>query len=91
MSSHTQASSLQLDAEQLYVGLLAGVRRLIQHVSVLPRDDGPASATPPYTLSIGVAQFLKGDSPTDLVRRTDAATYEAKRQGKNRAVGDACL
>ena len=29
MSSHTQASSLQLDAEQLYVGLLAGVRRLI--------------------------------------------------------------
>ena len=37
------------------------------------------------------AQFLKGDSPTDLVRRTDAATYEAKRQGKNRAVCDACL
>lgn len=70
---------------------LAGVRRLMTDVAVLPKDDdGPASATPPYTLSIGVAQFLEGDSPTDLVRRTDAATYEAKRQGKNRAICDAC-
>ncbi len=39
------------------------------------------------TVSIGVSQFKKGDTPSDLIERADQALYEAKHKGKNRAVG----
>ena len=40
------------------------------------------------TLSIGLAPVLPGDRSQDLLRRADAALYEAKRLGRNRlAVG----
>jgi len=37
-------------------------------------------------LSIGLAEYDKKESVTDLLRRTDQAMYEAKRQGRDRIV-----
>lgn len=59
--------------------------RLIDDWRQLQRD----SASPndhTCTLSIGVAQLLPNDSPETLVRRADDATYDAKREGRDRVV-----
>lgn len=39
------------------------------------------------TVSIGVSQFKKSDTPSDLIARADQALYDAKHKGKNCAVG----
>jgi diguanylate cyclase len=39
------------------------------------------------TVSIGVSSIKKGDTAESLIARVDKALYEAKRKGKNRAVG----
>jgi len=38
------------------------------------------------TISIGVAQSATNDAATDLIRRADAALYDAKHAGRNQAV-----
>ncbi|MDR1996117.1 diguanylate cyclase [Azonexus sp.] len=38
------------------------------------------------TVSIGVAEYLPGDTGPTLMRRADEAAYQAKRAGKNRVV-----
>ncbi len=38
------------------------------------------------TVSFGITQYVPGESVDNFVTRADAALYEAKRQGKNRAV-----
>ena len=49
-----------------------------EHV-FLPAGGGQAS----MTISIGVTCFQPGDDIKELIRRADAGTYAAKRQGKN--------
>ena len=44
------------------------------------------TSTVSFTVSCGVAEFVPEESPESLVRRTDAALYEAKRAGKNRVI-----
>jgi diguanylate cyclase len=39
------------------------------------------------TISIGVAQYKKGDAPCDIIARADKALYDAKGKGKNCVVG----
>jgi diguanylate cyclase len=39
------------------------------------------------TVSIGVTDFHKDDSPESMVSRADKALYKAKSRGKNRAIG----
>lgn len=39
------------------------------------------------TVSIGVTPFKKGDSVESLIARADKALYDAKRKGKNMAIG----
>ena len=39
-----------------------------------------------FTVSCGIAEFVPEESAENLVRRADAAMYEAKRNGKNRVV-----
>jgi len=44
------------------------------------------AALPPLSLSFGVVQVLPEESVDDALRRADLALYEAKRQGRSRAV-----
>ena len=39
-----------------------------------------------FTISAGLSDFANGDTVEDIIARADAALYEAKRQGKNRAI-----
>ena len=45
------------------------------------------STLTPVTISIGITAHIADDSIDSLIARADDALYEAKRQGKNRAVG----
>jgi diguanylate cyclase (GGDEF)-like protein len=38
------------------------------------------------TLSIGVAEAIRGESPEALIKRADKALYQAKQGGRNRSV-----
>lgn len=38
------------------------------------------------TISVGVAEAIGGDTPETLVKRADGALYQAKQEGRNRAV-----
>ncbi|MEF3254801.1 MAG: GGDEF domain-containing protein [Deferribacterales bacterium] len=40
------------------------------------------------TISVGVAEYKAGDSLDSLTNRADAAMYRAKKEGKNRVVGE---
>jgi diguanylate cyclase (GGDEF)-like protein len=69
-----------------YDGALDAARRLVQVTAATPFvvDD----VTVAVTVSAGVACAREADlDGADLVTRADAALYEAKRLGRNRAVG----
>lgn len=57
-------------------------QRLLDAIADRPVDTGDASID--VTVSIGVATIQPGESAASLVRRADAALYEAKRAGRNR-------
>ncbi len=44
----------------------------------------PFELSRPITISLGLAQLLRGDTFDSFIRRVDDALYRAKRQGKNR-------
>ncbi len=44
--------------------------------------------TPPITVSIGVAQQRKTDTPTELINRADLALYHAKSNGRNQVCAE---
>ncbi|WP_374591977.1 GGDEF domain-containing protein [Aquabacterium sp.] len=56
--------------------------RIMRHVDAVRRESGAV----PLSLSFGVVQTLPGESLTDALHRADLALYEAKRQGRHRAV-----
>lgn len=65
-------------------GAAAVAERLRRSLSALPLPAGAQSAL--VTASFGVAERLAGEGGSDLLRRADAALYEAKREGRNRVV-----
>lgn len=56
--------------------------RALCATSPVPTAAGPVVAT----ISLGVAQAVPGDTPDSLLRRADAAMYQAKAEGRNRVV-----
>ena len=40
------------------------------------------------TISIGVAEFAKGETPASLIQRADACLYRAKNSGRNCVIGE---
>ena len=61
----------------------AVARRLCEQVSALTVDAGDGEAAR-VTVSIGLAHFTAATNDTEVVRRADAAMYQAKLEGKNR-------
>ena len=41
-----------------------------------------------FTVSIGVSELRREDTPDAFIDRADKALYQAKRTGKNRAVSE---
>lgn len=64
-------------------GATAVAERVMKRVRALaiPTDE---EASVQCSISMGLAEFQREDSASDLVRRADERLYEAKRQGKNR-------
>ncbi len=65
-------------------GAAAVAERLRRSLASLPLPAGKDTAL--VTASFGVAQRLPGEGGGDLLRRADAALYQAKREGRNRVV-----
>ncbi len=59
--------------------------RIVDHV----QRHAVAQQLPPLSLSFGVVQVAAGEALADALRRADQALYEAKRQGRSRAVAAA--
>lgn len=62
-------------------------RRLIRQLAAASEDTLAKNGLTDCTLSIGVSQYIRGEKPTDLVHRADAAAYQAKERGRNCVVG----
>jgi diguanylate cyclase len=65
------------------------IRRSVSECRMTRRSTG--EALPGITVSIGVAQFLGGESMADLIDRCDQALYQAKKTGRNRVVTESEL
>lgn len=65
------------------IGLAEALRALVASARVRRSGDKEVTITN-LTVSIGVADYLAGESPTDFVSRADRALYTAKLQGRNR-------
>ncbi|MBZ4074169.1 diguanylate cyclase, partial [Escherichia fergusonii] len=55
---------------------------IVRHVDA----ERQAQQLAPITLSFGVVQMQRGESLAQAMHRADLALYEAKRQGRSRAV-----
>ena len=71
-----------------YVWLLPGVnarcaRRLAERLRQSVEGGIEGSALPNVTISIGMAEFRRGDEGDDVLARADAALYKAKEAGRN--------
>ena len=65
------------------------IRRTIMRRRIVRRDTGDDFGT--ITLSLGVATYRPSEQLVDLVRRADAALYQAKRSGRNRVISEDAL
>ncbi|MDP3895492.1 MAG: diguanylate cyclase, partial [Mesorhizobium sp.] len=76
------------DTEQHVAERIA--ERIRHEIETQPFSTGTASAALSVTVSIGVSSLIPGeDSVETLMKRTDAALYEAKSGGRNRVVARA--
>jgi diguanylate cyclase len=62
------------------------LERLRQRACVRPVTDGIIKLT--QTVSVGLVEVSKGESPDDAIRRVDRCLYRAKESGRNRVEHD---
>lgn len=65
------------------------IRSSVENKKLVKRSTGDILGT--ITISIGVAQLAKGDTPESLVQRADRCLYRAKNTGRNRVVAESEL
>jgi diguanylate cyclase len=65
------------------------IRALVAAKKVVNRRTGEALGQ--ITLSIGVAEYRPGETPSDLIHRADEALYLAKKNGRDRVVSEALV
>ncbi len=51
-------------------------------------DDSPNPEAISVTVSIGVSAYQKGDTAQSIIERADNCLYKAKKNGRNRAIGE---
>jgi diguanylate cyclase len=66
------------------VSLANQIRTNVESKKLVKRSTGDILGT--ITISIGVAQFASGETPSSLVQRADACLYAAKNAGRNRVM-----
>jgi two-component system, cell cycle response regulator len=74
--------------ETSLVEATAGAERLRKAVNDDPFDMPGEHVADSVSVSIGVAEFVAGDTPDSLLRRADDALYRAKADGRNRVAVD---
>ena len=57
------------------------IRETIQAKELVKRSTGESLGT--VTMSFGVARYIPGEPPSELIKRADACLYAAKRAGRN--------
>lgn len=65
------------------------IRSKVESKRVVKKSTGESLGV--ITLSLGAASLRPGEGEADLIRRADACLYAAKRQGRNRVVGEGGL
>ena len=57
------------------------IRKAVESKKIVKRSTGETLGS--ITLSIGVAQFIRGEPPADAINRADTCLYAAKHAGRN--------
>ncbi|HVZ27247.1 MAG TPA: GGDEF domain-containing protein, partial [Rhizomicrobium sp.] len=57
------------------------MRQLVEGRKLVKKSSGTTLGT--ITVSVGVAQFIPGDTVEEVIRRADACLYGAKQHGRN--------
>lgn len=66
------------------IGLAESLRRTVESKEIVNKTNNKVLDR--ITLSIGAAQYTKGEGMSSLISRADAALYEAKHSGRNKVV-----
>ncbi len=64
-------------------GAIAAIHK-VQRAAAETTVDINGTAVPVPTFSAGIALYLPGETPTDIIERADSALYRAKNLGRNR-------
>jgi diguanylate cyclase len=62
------------------------IRASVERKKLVKKSSGDVLGI--ITISIGVAQFMAGETVADFIQRADACLYAAKHAGRNRVVGE---
>lgn len=68
------------------INLAEQIRITVEGKKLIKKSTGDVLGS--ITISIGVAEFIDGETATSLIQRADTCLYRAKHAGRNRVIGD---